>query len=84
MKPLILIFFLFIATSGFAQDDMVSSFKPKTKTEKLVIAKLKSLSEIKELYAQHPGKDYKFDIMIKSTRLAGPKLPVPGWNCFFR
>ena len=64
MKPLILIFFLFLATACFAQDDMVSTFKPKTKTEKLVIAKLKSLPEVKELFTQPQDSYYKCDIEI--------------------
>ena len=63
MKPLTLILSLFFTASCFAQD-LVSAYKPKTKEERLVIAKLKSLPEIKDLYARPPGKDYKFDIMI--------------------
>lgn len=63
MKPFILIFFSFITNFCFAQDDIVSTFKPKTKTEKLVIAKLKSLSEIKEFYAEKV-KEGRHDIII--------------------
>jgi hypothetical protein len=63
VKPSILFCLLFFAGSCFAQD-LVSTYKPKTKEDKQVIAKLKSLSEIKDLYARPPGKDYKFDIMI--------------------
>jgi hypothetical protein len=63
VKPLILFCLLFFAASCFAQD-LVSTYKPKTKEDKQVIAKLKSLSEIKDLYARPPGKDYKFDVMI--------------------
>ncbi|MBS1530615.1 MAG: hypothetical protein JSU01_09930 [Bacteroidetes bacterium] len=54
---------LFVATNCCAQD-LVSVYRPKTKTEKLVINQLKSLPEIKDLYARRPGKDYKFDVMI--------------------
>ncbi|MGZ3750130.1 MAG: hypothetical protein ACXVJG_06670 [Mucilaginibacter sp.] len=67
MKPLIrlaILFFIsaFFVQPCFAQDDMVSTFKPKTNTEKLVIAKLKALPEIKEFYAY--VKRGKPDIMI--------------------
>jgi len=60
---LILLYLLIFTTYCFAQD-MVSTYKPKNKEDKQVITKLKSLSEIKDLYARPPGKDYKFDIMI--------------------
>lgn len=63
MKPVILLCLLIFSTSCYAQD-LVSTYKPRTNTEKRVIAKLKSLPEIKDLYARRPGKDYKFDIMI--------------------
>ena len=43
--------------------DFVSQFKPKSKTEKLVFAKLKSLPEIKEHFA-HKISGAEPDIMI--------------------
>ncbi|HVV55148.1 MAG TPA: hypothetical protein VHC47_07485 [Mucilaginibacter sp.] len=43
---------------------MLSSFKPKTKTEKLVFGELKSLPEIKDFYAAVKAKGDKPDITI--------------------
>jgi hypothetical protein len=63
VKLLFLISSLLFATRCFGQD-LVSTYKPKTQLEKQVLAKLKSMPEIKDLYACHSGKDYKFDIMI--------------------
>lgn len=63
MKPVILFCLLIISTSCYAQD-LVSTYKPITNVDKRVISKLKSLSEIKDLYARRPGKDYKFDIIV--------------------
>ena len=68
MKPLIRLAFLFsmsvfFGQTCFAQDDMVSTFKPRTKTEKLVFAKLKALPEIQEFYT-YKIKGGKPDIVI--------------------
>ncbi len=43
---------------------MVSTFKPKTKTEKLVFAKLKALPEVKDFFAAVKAKKDKPDIVI--------------------
>lgn len=61
MKNLLAVYLIFFTIPCLAQD-MVSSYKPKTKKEKLVIAKLKSLQEIKELYSMKAK--HKRDIVI--------------------
>jgi len=72
VKPLTLLYLLVFTNTCFGQE-LLSSFKPKTKKDKEVIAKLKSLPEIKDLYARPPGKNFRFDIMFNSPDSGNPK-----------
>lgn len=72
MKPLIFFYLLVFTTSCFGQV-FLSSFKPRKKKDKEVIAKLRSLPEVKDLYAQPPGKDFRSDILFDSPDSEHPR-----------
>ncbi|MBS1528632.1 MAG: hypothetical protein JST19_23500 [Bacteroidetes bacterium] len=83
MKPLFLICLLFIAGSSYAQD-LVSAYKPRNKTEKLIIAKVKALPEIKEWYIT--AKSSKPDLIINlpnsSERYYSFQVGISNFNMF--